>query len=174
MIKYSFCPKCGSPLEDKNGYYKCTSCGYNLFPHSSATGSVLIIKEDKVLLSKRKIDPNKGQIDMPGGFLNYSENPQDGALREIKEEIGQEIEIIDLLGIYMDSYFYQNEDISTLNMVYIGQLKSPTVKIEVSDDVAEVFWQPIDEVPEKVAFNVIKQALEDLKKWHETGRGRRN
>src|SRR5690606_21634977 len=108
---------------------------------------------------------NRGQIDLLGGFLHYGEDPEEGARREIKEEIGKDVKILDLLGIYMDTYYYQDENISTLNFVYIGVFTDDT-EIKVADDVAEVFWQPINEVPEKVAFKVIQESLEDLKKWY--------
>src|SRR5690606_29370871 len=39
-----------------------------------------------VLVVKRKAQPGKGQIGLPGGFINPSERIEDACIRELKEE----------------------------------------------------------------------------------------
>ena len=46
----------------------------------------VVMKDGKVLLVKRGIDPNKGMWAIPGGSLKLGETLQEGAEREIKEE----------------------------------------------------------------------------------------
>jgi ADP-ribose pyrophosphatase len=48
----------------------------------------VVIKEGKVLLVKRGVDPNKGLWAIPGGSLKLGETLQEGAEREILEETG--------------------------------------------------------------------------------------
>lgn len=165
MVKYSFCPKCGGELENKNAFYKCTSCEYNFFPHSAITACILPIESDMVMLNHRAFEPQKGKVDFLGGFLNYGEDPKEGIAREAKEEIGSEIEILDLLTVNIDSYRYQNEDVATLNFIYVGKVKKG--KIKVADDVADVFWHPINKLPNNLGFESLKTAYKKLQKWHE-------
>ena len=52
---------------------------------------VMIMKDGKVLLAKRKGAHGAGEYCFPGGHLEYMESFEDCALREIAEECGVEI-----------------------------------------------------------------------------------
>lgn len=55
---------------------------------------VMIFKQGKVLLGKRKASLGEGEFAFPGGHLEYLEGFADCALREVQEECGIEIENI--------------------------------------------------------------------------------
>jgi 8-oxo-dGTP diphosphatase len=55
---------------------------------------VMILKEGKVLLGKRKGSHGEGEFAFPGGHLEYMEGFADCARREVLEECGIEIENI--------------------------------------------------------------------------------
>lgn len=55
---------------------------------------VMILKEGKVLLGKRKGSHGAGEYSFPGGHLEYMESFADCARRETQEECGIEIENI--------------------------------------------------------------------------------
>lgn len=168
MINWKFCPQCKRELKLDGEYPQCPSCKITIYLHSSPTASVLIYNNGQVLLPKRGIEPFKGEFDIVGGFLKYGEDPIDGVIREAKEETGLEIKILDLLGIYMDTYGPSGE--STLNVNYVGEIVSGELKAQ--DDVAELVWCPIDNLP-KPAFKSQLQAFKDLKRWV-SGRGGQN
>ena len=56
---------------------------------------VMLMKEGKVLLGKRHVDPEKadselhgeGTWTMPGGKLEYGESFEDGAKREVRKKL---------------------------------------------------------------------------------------
>src|SRR5579885_505933 len=62
------------------------------FPVTFVTVDCVVIKSGHVLVVRRKGNPGKGQIALPGGFLNQNEHIQDGALRELKEETGIKVD----------------------------------------------------------------------------------
>lgn len=55
---------------------------------------VMIFKDGKVLLGKRKGSHGEGEYSFPGGHLEYMESFEDCAIRETKEECGLEIDNI--------------------------------------------------------------------------------
>lgn len=59
---------------------------------------VMIQKEDKVLLLNRQHDHFKGYIP-PGGKVDFPEGFAEGAIREVKEETGLEIQSLVFKGI---------------------------------------------------------------------------
>jgi 8-oxo-dGTP diphosphatase len=64
----------------------------------------LISKDDnsKVLLVRRKNDPFKGMLSIPGGFMSQGETAEDAMIREAKEETSLVVEPIAILGVYSD------------------------------------------------------------------------
>lgn len=162
MIKYTYCPQCKNELEEVKGFPHCLSCNITIFKNSKPTAGILPIKDGKVLLSKRAIDPFKGTYDLIGGFLNNGEHPEQGAIREAKEESGLDVKAIELLGIYIDTYGKDGD--FTLNTHYIGEVMGG--KMKAMDDVASLHWININEVPLNEGFKNTQEALRDLKKWY--------
>lgn len=120
---------------------------------------MLPVKDGKVLLAKRGRDPFKGAYDIIGGFMEVGEIPEEAAIREAKEETGLDIKITSLLGIYSDRYGDDGE--YTLNLHYIGEVVGGEMK--AMDDVAELEWVEISEVPLDEGFQNTKDGLRDLK-----------
>lgn len=160
MVDFKYCPKCKKELELSGEYPKCFFCDIIYYKNSKPTASILPIKEGKVLLSKRGIEPYIGKYDIIGGFLKNGEDPKVGAKREALEETGLTIEPKEMLGIYMDRY--GEDDIYTLNIHYIGDITGGVMKAK--DDVASLHWFDIGNLPSDLGFQNTKNALKDLQK----------
>lgn len=57
--------------------------------------SVIVMKENKVLMGKRKGSHGAGTWSFPGGRQRFGEKACQGALRELKEEVDVEVALID-------------------------------------------------------------------------------
>lgn len=156
MSSFKFCPKCGNVLVLKKpeGHDKeelvCESCGFIFWQNSKPTASALIVDQNnRLLLVKRAIEPHKGKWDIPGGFLELGEHPEDGVKREMKEELGIDIAINKFIGVVMDRYG-DNDNAWTLNIFYEAHIASgvPTP----ASDVSEFKWFSIEYLPDKMAF----------------------
>jgi len=165
--KFKFCPKCGHKLVLKNldGHKRLVcqnkKCQFIFYQNSKPTASAIITKGNKVLLTKRAVEPKKGYWDAPGGFLEKDEHPEAGLKREMREELSVEIKIIRPLGIYMGEYLQEHPE-STLNLYYLAKIKKG--KIRPADDITEARWFSKDEIPQRLAFKNNRQAIRD---WQE-------
>ena len=103
-------------------------------------------RDGKVLLVRRAIAPYRGYWDIPGGFLEAGEHPERGALREVREETGLRVELIGLLGVYLDRYGPDR----TLNLYYrarvLGGRERP------ADDAMALAWFAPGELPARLAY----------------------
>lgn len=109
------------------------------------------------------MQPYKGQLNLPGGFLELNESAEQAAVREIKEELGVDIEILDILGTYPDDY----EGRPTLNIMFIA--KHVAGEFAPSDDLngGELTWCSIDDLPtpDEFGWKWYVPAQRDLIAW---------
>lgn len=163
---FVFCPYCRADLEARripapDGLERrvCAACGFIQWGNSKPTAAAIV--EDargRVLLGRRCIDPYNGWWDIPGGFLEPGEHPEDGARRELREETGLEIAIERLVGVYMDVYGETGTGEHILNFYYLCRVAGGTPRPD--DDVSHLEWFAPEDLPEQIAFPSGQQALE--------------
>ncbi|CAM4029108.1 NUDIX domain-containing protein [Gillisia hiemivivida] len=119
-----------------------------------------LLSSARILLIKRKNDPFKNSWALPGGFLEETENLKEGAKRELLEETGLEVEVLNQLKTYGD--LNRDPRGRTISIAFIGKLNKE-VKIKAGDDAKEADWFSLDELPE-LAFDHSK-IIEDAKKY---------
>lgn len=99
-----YCYLCGSALNfqivEGRDREMCSHCGWILYEHRKVSAGVRIIKDGRLLLVQRGIEPWKNAWHMPAGYLEVDEDPRECAKRETLEETGFEVEVGDLVGIY--------------------------------------------------------------------------
>ncbi len=165
-VAFNFCPNCGTKYLARAKPFapqKCAQCGRTSYHNSKPCAGALIVKDQRVLLVLRAVEPFKGCWDIPGGFLEAGEHPRAGMLREVKEETGLAVRVIELLGVYMDRYALDGDDFFTLNHYYIVEPIGGTLR--AADDVSAYRWFSIDALPREneIAFEHAKIVLRDLR-----------
>jgi ADP-ribose pyrophosphatase YjhB (NUDIX family) len=68
-------------------------CSRSWYRSSAPAVGAVILESGKALVTIRAREPEKGRIDLPGGFLEVGEHPVEGIVREVREELGVEIEV---------------------------------------------------------------------------------
>ena len=90
MKKLKYCSTCGSSnsfgFKDGANRYYCQRCGDIHYENPKPTATLICPKNEEILLVKRAFSPSKGLWGLPGGFIELNETPEDGAIRELKEE----------------------------------------------------------------------------------------
>ena len=104
----------------------------------------IVINDGKILLIKRRYEPNKNTWCPPGGFTDKSlnESVEDCCIREIKEETNIDVEIIKKLDIlkFYNKIRERNEEI------HIFLCKSKSTEILVDDEVLDAQWISLNEI----------------------------
>jgi 8-oxo-dGTP diphosphatase len=62
-------------------------------------GALIHDEEGRILMIKRRFEPNKGRWSLPGGLLETGEALVDAGRREVREELGTEIEVEELFQV---------------------------------------------------------------------------
>lgn len=149
-------------LRKKNSLH-CAACRFIFYNNPKPTVNVLL-KDAKgnILLVRRAVPPFKGWWDLPGGFMQYGEDPCQTLRRELKEELGFALPAsIRFLGLFHE--YYENEGnreerYSLLVLVYGARL-SRHASLKPHDDVSDYrFFHP-DELPKRIAFPSLRSFL---------------
>ena len=85
----------------------------------------------------RAREPEKGRLDLPGGFLEVGEHPVDGLVREAKEELGVEIEVVGP-PILLETHTYGPDGHYVLAIGFRARIVRG--KPNPTDDVAKIRW----------------------------------
>ena len=68
------------------------------FPEAPLLGvGAVIVDQGRVLLVRRGNEPMKGHWTLPGGLLELGETLAEGVVREVREETGLSVEIVELI-----------------------------------------------------------------------------
>lgn len=142
---YRFCPADGTRLEDPrpSGGTKCPLCGRSWYRHSSPAVGAVIVQDGKALVTVRAREPEKGRIDVPGGFLQLGEHPADGLVREVREELRVEVEVVGK-PVLLATHTYGEGGEYVLAIGFRARITGG--KVYPTDDVAEVRWVSAQEV----------------------------
>ena len=130
----------------------------------------IIQMDTQILLVKRKNQPFRGYMAIPGGFVNEGETVEDAQKCEVREETSLDIELVDILGVYSDPKRDPRGHImSTVFIAYVPVNRNKSVEALGPDDASELEWIDLEAIPnEKFAFDH-KRILMDYIKWKESG-----
>jgi ADP-ribose pyrophosphatase YjhB (NUDIX family) len=133
-----------------------------LYHNIAAAVAIIFTYEDKILFTERNVDPDKGKLDLPGGFIDPNETAEEAACREISEELGLTITSNDLTYITTapNNYLYRNVPYRTMDIFYECQLKSDVISINAADEIKSLIWINRSEIDlNKIGFVSIRKVI---------------
>ena len=163
-----YCPFCCSPLKGSGNHQKtCTKCAFTDYNNPRPTASIIIQRNNKILMAKRAWHPFRGYWDLIGGFVDYYETPEEAVVREVKEETGLIIKNPKLVRVAKGKYtnYDTKQRLSIIDHQFI--VKSFKGDPVASDDVALIKWFSKKDIPliDKIAFENIRSLI----KLYKTG-----
>jgi mutator protein MutT len=160
-----FCPKCGgSDFQYKNdNSFLCGNCHFHWYVNAAAAVAALIVNEKgELMLTRRAVDPDKGMLDLPGGFVDVLETAEQALCREIKEELSLEIAEFYYFMSCPNEYVFGGLSVFTLDLAYICKIKSFN-KISAKDDISGFEFYSPGEIPyEEIGSQSMKVILKSF------------
>ena len=124
-----------------------------------ATGSAVVITDPRgdVLLMRRAYPPFDWVL--PGGGAEAHESPSETALREVREELGLQVELRTLTGVYYQADHPAGE---VLHFVFTAVLPPDAELTPCPGEVAEIGLLRPDVLPEPMSPSTGRRLLEAL------------
>jgi 8-oxo-dGTP diphosphatase len=114
-----------------------------------------IVEDGRLLLVKRLRAPEAGHWSLPGGKVDFGERVEDAVRREIREEVGLEIELTKALGIVemigIDGQHW-------VSPIYLARIVDGEARNNEPEKLAAVQWFPFHAPPAPLAL-AARQAL---------------
>ena len=139
------------------------------YRNPTPTVDTIIQRDSRILLVKRRNDPFKGYLVLPGGFVNEGERVEDAAKREVKEETSLNIELLDILGVYSDPT--RDPRGHMMSTVFIAKISSHNDKVDAvaQDDAAAIEWISLEVIDTRNVGFDHKRIISDYKTWKTSG-----
>jgi NAD+ diphosphatase len=136
-----FCGRCATPLsyDPAMSSLKCSRCGLMTFPKLSPASIVLITRGDEILLAR---SPHfaKGVYSLIAGFVEAGESAEACAIREVKEEVGVEVEDLEYFGTQPWPFPH------SFMIGFFAKYKSGEIKIQ-EEEIEDAKWFTKETLP---------------------------
>jgi 8-oxo-dGTP diphosphatase len=115
-----------------------------------------IEREGKILIVRDVNDDDVWEI--PGGRLDEGEAPEAGLARELREELGVEIEVGEL--IYTEQSLHTQKGEWTLFLVFRASIKGNNPFVLQADEIAEAKWVDQPHLNDQKIYPVYLKSIE--------------
>ena len=116
----------------------------------------IIINKDKVLLVYERMHNFWG---FPKGHVEKNETEVETALREVKEEVGLEVEI-DKDKRHEQNYYISDKDIYKTIVLFLAKPKNTDVKMQV-EEIEDFKWCSFEEALDTITYDDTKELFKN-------------
>ena len=132
--------------------------------------AAVVIEDDRVVLVRRGRPPAYGEWSLPGGAVEPGETLEEAVVREVAEEIGFNVEVVELVAV-LDRIFLQalkinlSKVIGPMSEILIEEvvsemeLTSPGIPV---DQAAELISSLSHEIPDEEKRIEFKKSMMDI------------
>lgn len=157
---YRHCPRCaGARVEVRAPRIDCADCGLSIYVNvAGAVAGIVIDAAERVLLIRRAHEPARGKLAFPGGFVDPGETAEAALLRELREEVGVEVDCVEYLCSGTNLYPFGGFTYPTLDLFFVVRVPSLEAA-RALDEVSAVEIVSVSELrPDALAFDSMRAA----------------
>lgn len=129
-----------------------------------AAYAVVVDDSDRILLALWN-EGESPQWTMPGGGVDLGETVEDGAVRELREETGYDVEVVRLLGIDLHVSAAETRldgsgrPLQSVRVVFEARIVGGELTHEVDGSTDEARWIPLGSVPDLPRVSLVDAAI---------------
>lgn len=163
---FRHCPRCGAARAEQEvgqAPFRCAACGLLYFFNPTlAAAAYLFDAQGRALFLRRAKEPARGKFAIPGGFVDLNETAEQALRREVREEVGLEIEGVQFLTSSPNQYAYRDVTYPVCDLIFTAKAIEPE-RAQPLDGAAEIAWISLMDVdPDELAFPSMREALRVL------------
>ena len=118
----------------------------NILPRFFVSAGILIWRNDRILLVKKNYSDRAWTL--PGGLMEKGEAINQTAVREVKEEIGVDIRLTRIVGIYSIE--------SRFAVIFEGKIADESFSLN-RDEISECAYFALDDLPESLPRHLVQR-----------------
>jgi 8-oxo-dGTP diphosphatase len=116
--------------------------------HPRVGVGAIVLHESRVLLVKRGQAPALGKWSLPGGLVDLGETTREAVVREVAEECGLRIAVVDVAGV-VERVVRDEAGRIRYHYVLVDYLAFPEgTRVAPGSDAADVRWVEVDRLAE--------------------------
>ena len=159
-MEINYCRRCGDRASTSQpGIYVCPRNHTTFLSSSPGVNVILVNKNNDILLTIRALNPGKGRLDIPGGFLKYNESLEQALARELREELQLEPADYSTPAYILsgaEKYLFEDEADPVLSTIFWARLLTSR-PLTAQDDASSVTFRPIRECAELDLFSKVSR-----------------
>jgi len=160
---FRYCPQCRTEMarRTEGGAERpvCPACGVVQYLNPAPAAGIVLTREGRVCLVRRRFEPKRGLWSLPTGFMEWGETPAETACREALEETGLEVT---LTGLYAVESGVLPPDTPVVVIIY--RAEETGGELVAGDDADEVGFFDLDDLPGPIAFAAHRRVLAQLRR----------
>ncbi|WP_416886155.1 NAD(+) diphosphatase [Marinospirillum sp.] len=165
--QHQFCGRCGAGTFTRQDEYakECPRCRLRHYPRISPSMICLVWREDELLLAQSPRFQN-GMYSLLAGFVEAGESVEEAVHREVKEEVGVEIQRLHYLG--SQSWPFPH----SLMLGYWAEYRQGEIQVDPTEllDARWFHWQDLPPLPP--AASIARRLIDQFVDWRRDAAGR--
>lgn len=160
---FHYCPNCSSQnIEFNFRKLSCKDCEMVYYQNVATATAVILRRKDEILFTIRNKEPQKGKLDLPGGFTDPNETAEQTCQRELKEELNLELNVSEFkyLMSQPNDYEYKTIPYKTCDLIFESNFpENAELKLEL-EEIVEIKWIKLSEIKlEEIGFESLRNAV---------------
>lgn len=115
----------------------------------------------EVLLVRAARGMTTGMWNIPGGFVEFKEHPEEAAVREAREELGIECRPRHLIGVYSELFDKPGDAHHLYGFMYLAEGDTENIRLD-PDEIQDCGWYPLEEAVTTTRNPFAQQAFRRL------------